>query len=159
VSASVLERIIKAYRIGEHSNRYPIFDDLGSKIVPGRWNNKYPVIYTASNYSLAMLEKLVHCNTGDIPEQQQWIEITIPNGVSYETVTLYSLKQWHNSKITRKFGDTWLKSQRSCILFVPSIISPTENNILINKSHPEFEQITTSINQPVVWDKRLFWLN
>lgn len=156
MSASLLNYVVKAYRIGEHSNRYPIFDDTGSIIVPGRWNHKYPVIYTAENYSLAMLEKLVHCNTGDIPEHQQWIEITVPSGISYETVTPYSLQQWHNPQKSRQFGDKWLKSRRSCLLFVPSIIAPIESNILINKSHPDFLQITVSINHPVIWDRRLF---
>jgi RES domain-containing protein len=103
-----------------------------------------------------MLEKLVHSNTGDIPENQQWIEITIPVGTTYETVTTYSLPNWKQLSVSKIFGDNWVESKRSCILLVPSAIAPIENNILINESHPQFSTITTSLNQPVVWDRRLF---
>ncbi|MEO0012917.1 MAG: hypothetical protein RLZZ535_1306 [Cyanobacteriota bacterium] len=157
MNASILDRTLKAYRIGIHSNRYPIFDGTGSKLYPGHWNENYPVIYSGSNYSLALLEKLVHSNTGDIPQHQQWIEITIPVGTSYETVTTYSLPNWKQSSVSKAFGDNWLKSKRSCILIVPSAIAPVENNILINESHESFSKIEISLNQPVIWDRRLFF--
>lgn len=156
MTSSVLERTQKAYRIGIHSNMYPIFDGTGAKLYPGRWNSNFPVIYCGENYSLAMLEKLVHSNTGDIPSNQQWIEITIPVGTTYETVTTYSLKDWTKPSTSKVFGDTWLSSKRSCILFVPSLIAPVESNILINEAHPQFKNIDTSINHPVIWDSRLF---
>lgn len=159
MGASVLDRTLKAYRIGIHNNRYPIFNGTGAKLYPGRWNKNYPVIYCGANYSLAMLEKLVHSNTGDIPELQQWIEITIPVGTTYETVTTYSLPNWQEPFVSKTFGDNWLESNRSCILIVPSVIAPIENNILINESHPQFTSIQTSLNQPVVWDRRLFAKN
>lgn len=157
MNASILDRTLKAYRIGIHSNCYPIFDGTGSKLYPGRWNENYLVIYSGSNYSLALLEKLVHSNTGDIPQHQQWIEITIPIGTSYETVTTYSLPNWKQSSVSKAFGDNWLKSKRSCILIVPSAIAPVENNILINESHESFSKIEISLNQPVIWDRRLFF--
>lgn len=155
--ASILDRTMRAYRIGIHSNRYPIFDGTGAKLYPGRWNANYQVIYCGENYSLAMLEKLVHSNTGNIPEHQQWIEITIPVGTTYETVTTYSLANWNQPSISKDFGDKWLDSKRSCILIVPSVIAPMENNILINEAHPQFSTVSTSLNQPVIWDRRLFF--
>lgn len=157
MTASILNRTIKAYRIGVNNNKYPIFDGTGAKLYPGRWNENYPVIYCAANYSLALLEKLVHSNIGSIPEHQQWIEITIPVGTTYETVTTYSLPDWKQTSVSKAFGDSWLESLRSCILLVPSVIAPVENNILINESHPQFSTITTSLNQPVIWDSRLFF--
>lgn len=137
-------------------NKYPIFDGTGAKLYPGRWNENLPVIYCAQNFSLAMLEKLVHSNTGDIPDGQQWIEISIPNGTSYEVVTSASFPNWQNSSLTKDYGDRWLESNRSAILIVPSIIASVENNILINESHPQFGSIETSLNRPVIWDERLF---
>ena len=157
MTASILDRTLKAYRIGIHNNRYPIFDGTGAKLYPGRWNNNYPVIYGAANYSLAMLEKLAHSNTGDVPAHQQWIEITIPVGTTYETVTTYSLPDWKQPSVSQTFGDRWLEEKRSCILIVPSAIAPVENNILINEFHPQFSTITTSLNRPVIWDRRLFF--
>lgn len=39
---------------------------------------------------------------------------------------------------TRNFGDTWLAGHESAALRVPSVIVPTEFNVLLNPSHPEF---------------------
>ncbi len=158
MNASVLDRTIKAYRIGSASNGHPIFNGEGSIKYPGRWNtSRFRVIYTAEHYSTALLEKLVHSNTGKIPKNQQSIEITIPAGTTYEIVTTYSSLDWKDSNTTKEFGDKWLEEKRSCILFVPSIIAPLDNNILINEFHPEFNNLETSLNQPVIWDKRLFF--
>lgn len=156
MSASILDRTLKAYRIGVHNNRYPIFDGTGAKLYSGRWNDNFPVIYCGENYSLAMLEKLVHSNTGNIPQNQQWIEITLPVGMTYEVVTNYSLPNWKEQSVSKTFGDEWLNSNRSSILIVPSVIAPVENNILINENHPQFSSIKTSLNRPVIWDSRLF---
>ncbi len=157
MNPSVLDRTIKAYRLGAANNKYPIFDGTGSTFFPGRWNSASSrVIYSTEHYSTALLEKLVHSNTGKIPRNQQWIEITIPAGTTYETVTTYSLANWNDSTISKNFGDRWLTKKRSCILFVPSIVAPLDNNILINEFHPQFSSLTISLNQHVIWDKRLF---
>jgi RES domain-containing protein len=157
MNASVLDRTIKAYRIGAANNKYPIFDGTGSTFYPGRWNTATGrVIYSSEHYSTALLEKLVHSNTGKIPRNQQWIEITIPAGTTYEIVTTYSLPNWTDATVSQNFGDRWLREKRSCILFVPSIVAPLDNNILINEFHPQFPDLTTSLNQPVIWDRRLF---
>ena len=41
------------------------------------------MIYTSAYYSTAMLEKLVR-GSGRLPPNQHYIELTIPNGSSYE---------------------------------------------------------------------------
>ena len=157
MSASVLDRTVRAYRICAANNKYPLFDGMGSIFFPGRWNTAANrVIYSAEHYSTAVLEKLVHSNTGKIPDNQQWIEITIQAGTTYEVVTTYNLSNWNNSDISKQFGDCWLAEKRSCILFVPSIVAPLDNNILINEFHPQFANLRTSLNHPVIWDKRLF---
>lgn len=159
MTASVLERELKAYRIGVANNKYPIFDGSGSLLYPGRWNSSAcRVIYCSQHYSTALLEKLVHSNTGKIPTGQQWIEISIPAGTSYEVVTPHSLRGWDSpsQKQSKRFGDRWVKQQRSAILIVPSIVARVDCNILINEAHAEFRRMTTSLNQPVIWDSRLF---
>ena len=157
--ASVLDREFKAYRLGTADNKHPIFDGYGSVLYPGRWNTEAcRVIYCSEHYSTALLEKLVHSNTGKIPKGQQWIEISIPAGTSYEVVTPHSLRGWDNTsqKTSKRFGDRWVKEQRSALLIVPSIVARVDNNILVNEAHPEFKKIATSLNQPVIWDSRLF---
>jgi RES domain-containing protein len=159
MSASTLDRTLKAYRIGAHGNPYPIFDGTGATIAPGRWNTaRCRTIYCSEHFSTALLEKLVHANTGKIPKNQQWIEITIPVGISYEIVTSDSLPGWDSpsQSLGKAFGEEWYLSRRSAILIVPSIVARVDNNILLNPEHPQFNKITTGLNQPVVWDSRLF---
>ncbi|HHP7231323.1 MAG TPA: RES family NAD+ phosphorylase [Xenococcaceae cyanobacterium] len=71
-------------------------------------------------------------------------------------MTTYSLANWQDTTVSQAFGDRWLREKRACILFVPSIVAAIENNILINELHPQFPNLTTSLNQPVIWDSRLF---
>lgn len=150
--------MLKCYRIGDPDGAYPIFDATGSKSYPGRWNTSAcPMIYASEHYSTAMLEKLVH-GSGRLPPNQHYIEITIPNGVTYEVLNAAALPDWYleTGAASKPFGDAWRKSKRSLILIVPSVVARIESNILINPEHSEFPRIATSLQQPVWWDKRLF---
>jgi len=67
------------------------------------------------------LEKLVH-GSGQLPPDQHYVEITIPNGVRYEMFAVQKAPDWYaESAVSSKaFGDAWQKSKRSLILIVPS---------------------------------------
>jgi RES domain-containing protein len=153
-----LDRVLCSYRIGDPHGKYPIYDATGSTISPGRWNTTTsPMIYTSEHYSTALLEKLVH-GSGMLPHDQHYMEITIPNGVSYEVVTPHTLPGWDDAScgISRQFGEAWRIAGRSLLLFVPSVVARTDMNILINPDHPDFPRITHGIEMPVPWDARLF---
>lgn len=156
--AQRLDRVLTAYRIGDAAGAYPIYDATGSKLYPGRWNtHASPVIYTSEHYSTAMLEKLVHGN-GDLPPNQHFVEITIPNGVSYELVTTAHLPGWDHpaGAAARAYGERWQMERRSLLLIVPSYVARMERNILINPEHPEAPQVRSGLHQPVWWDARLY---
>ena len=158
MTAQRLDRVLTAYRIGDPDGMYPVFDTTGSKLYPGRWNTRAsPMLYTSEHYSTGMLEKLVHGN-GRLPPNQHFIEITIPNGVSYEVLSAAHLPRWDDpaAGVAKRFGETWQHAGRSLLLLVPSIVARMERNILINPDHPEFRQITCGLHQPVWWDHRLF---
>jgi RES domain-containing protein len=158
LTAQRLDRVLRCCRIGDPAGLYPIFDATGSKLYPGRWNTPAsPMIYTSEHYSTAMLEKLAH-GSGSLPPNQHFIEITIPNGVSYEIVSTAGLSGWDHisGAVSKGFGESWQRSRRSLLLLVPSIVARLEMNLLVNPEHPEFPQITHSLHQPVWWDSRLF---
>ena len=158
MTAQKLDRVLKCYRIGDPDGVYPIFDAEGSKREPGRWNTETsPLIYTSEHYSTAMLEKLANGN-GNIPSNQYYIEITLPNGLSYEMVTKDSLPDWANEDMisARNYGANWHKEKRSAILIVPSFVARMENNILINPEHAGFIKITPSLPAPIWWDTRIY---
>ncbi len=158
MTAQTLDRVIRCYRIGDPAGAYPIFDPSGSTLYPGRWNTRAsPVLYTSEHYSTAMLEKLAH-GSGRLPPNQHFIEITIPNGVTYETVTPAHLPAWDHiaGAASKAYGEAWQQAKRSLLLFVPSVVARLEANILINPEHPDFPRITHGLHQPVWWDARLF---
>ncbi len=153
-----LDRVLSAFRIGDPDGAYPIFDATGSRLFPGRWNSPAsPVIYASEHYSTAMLEKLVR-TTGELPPNQHFIQITIPNGLSYEMLNPAHLPGWDADKasVSRTYGETWQTSHRSLLLLVPSVVARMELNVLINPEHAEFPRVTHSLHQPVWWDRRLF---
>ena len=160
MTGQTLRQITKCYRIGDPTGAYPIFDATGSKIAPGRWNTSTsPMIYTSEHYSTAMLEKLVH-GSGMLPPNQHYIEILLPPGLSYEEVNPAALPGWDApdpASTAKAYGRAWYRSKRSLLLFVPSIVSRLEWNILINPDHPEFPNVQPDPrHHPVWWDARLF---
>jgi hypothetical protein len=104
-----------------------------------------------------MLEQLAHAETGRLPRDLAFIEITIPDSIQRETLSLSSMAGWNTEDIARSraYGDHWLTEQRTCILLVPSVIVPIENNVLINPSHADFARVVASVPRNVNWDKRL----
>lgn len=153
-----LDRVLTAWRIGDPDGAYPIFDAAGSKLYPGRWNAPgSPMIYASEHYSTAMLEKLAH-GSGHLPPNQHFIEITIPNGLSYEVVAPSHLAGWDHPSCSesRAWGDRWQRERRSVVLLVPSVVARMERHILINPDHPERAAIVHGLHQPVWWDRRLF---
>ena len=147
MTAQRLDRVLTAFRIGDPDGAYPIFDATGSGLAPGRWNTAAsPMIYASQHYSTAMLEKLVRAS-GELPPNQHFIEITIPNGVTYEMLNPAHLPGWDDisREASRAYGDAWQLSRRSLLLLVPSVVARMELNVLISQEH-----------QPVWWDRRLF---
>jgi RES domain-containing protein len=158
VTAQRLDRVLTCYRIGDPAGDHPIFDATGSMLDPGRWNTPAsPMIYASEHYSTAMLEKLVH-GSGELPPNQHYIEITIPNGSAYEMLDTAALPDWYTEAGTasKTYGEKWQQQKRSLILIVPSVVARIEKNILINPEHAEFGKIKPSLHHPVWWDKRLF---
>lgn len=109
------------------------------------------------NYSTAMLEKLVHYSV-NMPQNQHFIQITVPSGVSYEVVNPDLVEGWAtpSGEEARKFGRNWYDENRSAILIVPSVVARMEENIVFNRNDKDFETIETGLETPIWWDERLF---
>ena len=158
MTAQRLARVLTAFRIGDPDGAYPVFDATGSRLAPGRWNTESsPLIYTSEHYSTAMLEILAN-GAGRFPDNQHFIQITIPNGASYELLNPEHLPGWDANRagVSQVYGEAWQISRRSLLLLVPSVVARMELNALINPQHAEFPRITHSLHQPVWWDRRLF---
>jgi RES domain-containing protein len=135
---------------------YPIFSGVGAGLAGGRWNSVgQRVIYTATSLALARLECLVQIGSlSEEPKNLGQIEINVPDDLKIER---YRGRRVPASEQRAKvFGDYWIASKRSIILFVPSMASEGDWNALINPSHPDFRLLSAGLEKPVRWDKRLF---
>jgi RES domain-containing protein len=158
VTAQILDRGLTCFRIGDPNGQYPIFDATGSTIAPGRWNMAgSPMIYASEHYSTALIEKLAH-GSGALPPNQHFITISVPRGLTYEVFSPASMPGWDNvpATVSKGFGEAWQLERRSLVLIVPSVVARIERNVLINPAHPEFLYVTTTLHEPVFWDRRLF---
>ncbi|MGC2400913.1 MAG: RES domain-containing protein [Acidobacteriaceae bacterium] len=147
-----------AYRIAD--GRHPIFDAAGAKLHGGRWNSAgLAVIYACGSYAGALLEILVHANLSQPPKSARAVQIDIPEEVAIETVVAGQIADWEDAGMaaSRAFGDQWIRSNRTAVLRVPSVITRgRETNLVINPAHSAFPLITCGKPEPVYWDPRLF---
>ena len=154
----LLDANMVAYRLGDANGEFPIYDDEGAALYPGRWNSTgVRMIYAAEHYSTALLEKLVHLNF-ILPKAMHWIGVSIPAGTSYETFSPPAHPGWDGAseQICKDYGDDWIRGGRCALLFVPSIPARLDRNVLINRAHPDAGRFTHARPEPVPWDSRLF---
>jgi RES domain-containing protein len=127
-------------------------------LVGGRWNPVgFPVIYAAESYALALLETLLHAQIGVPPPACRYVEIEIPDEISSETVRPEDLPGWDHPDfaVAQAYGRDWIRDRRSAILRVPSVVSPTDRNIVINPAHPSAGRVTPGPERPLAWETRL----
>jgi RES domain-containing protein len=133
--------------------KYAATDATGAGIAGGRWNPKgLPVLYASTTLSLSCLEILVHVRAPRLPTDYVWVKLEIPAAIMSEPLIPDDPQ---DQPTCCRLGSEWVRSLRSAAVEVPSIIIPTERNLLLNPEHPEFEQITFSESMPFQFDPRL----
>ena len=146
-----------AYRLVRRG--FPAFDGSGAARWGGRWSRPgRAVIHADETYSLALLESLVHFNLGELPPHLEMIQVQVPAGVSREVLEAEALPGWDGAQpnaVSQDFGDRWYDERRSCVLIVPSKLSPFECNLLLHGRHAELRSVEVGAPQPVRLDDRL----
>jgi RES domain-containing protein len=136
-----------------------VWNAEGARRFGRRWNARgQGVIYAALAYSTAMLEVLVHANTGRPPPQSRYVTAEAPDDVSCETADVEALPGWDDVDVmvARAFATDWWRERRSAVLLVPSVVTKLDLNAVVNVEHPEAARIVVSAERPVAWDARLF---
>jgi RES domain-containing protein len=116
------------------------FDGEGARLFGGRWNSPGTrMVYTSDSRALAALEILIHLTPPTMTHPLHLIGVEIePDWI--ETIPNRKLpRQWTSAIIspaTKQLGDEWIRSARSPVLRIPSVIIPQEDNFLLNPSHP-----------------------
>ena len=154
--ASPRKTYTRAYRIV--SPKYAPFDGSGTHrwgsrwISPGRW-----VVHAAETYALAVLENLVHWQTSALPPTLVCVEVKIPDELDQEQLDPIDapLSADNDYAASRAIGDEWYDRGETAVLWVPSVASPYESNILFNQRHRDFSQIVVGHATAAHLDPRL----
>jgi RES domain-containing protein len=146
---------VTLWRVSNHAT----LDGAGGLRAPGRWHMRgTPIVYCAGSAAAALLETLVHAeiDAEDIPVAFRYLEIEVADSGAIETIPADPGTAWRSRlDRTRRIGDEWLRSGRTAILSVPSVIAPETRNFLINPAHAESAAIRIAKVHRYVVDRRL----
>jgi RES domain-containing protein len=136
-------------------------DGEGARRAGGRWNPKgLPMVYGSATLALAALELLVHLDPAAIPDDLIAIEVEIPESLSIPQWLPADLPAgWRTDAalpVLQARGADWIRTAPSGVLLVPSVIVPSEVNVLINPAHPDAARILVVGRNPFTLDPRLF---
>jgi RES domain-containing protein len=148
------------YRLAKTRYADQAFDGAGARRGGGRWNSKgVAVVYAADSIALAALELLIHLHSHEILNSYRLFRIDIGEA---DLLTLDERdlpNDWRSDpppSSTARLGDGWVASNESLGLKVPSVVIPSQRNLLINLAHPRFGPALKAVDeQPFVFDPRL----
>jgi len=131
---------VRLFRIAQPKFNDP-FNAEGSRIHGGRWNPKGTgILYYASTVSLAALEKRVHTPAAALGILWHLIEVDVPDALITTQPVAGLPANWRDHPPpgnVQNIGKQWVQSGVSLGLKVPSVVIPTEMNILLNPTHPD----------------------
>jgi RES domain-containing protein len=128
----------------------------GGRLVSGRWHTAgRPVVYTAYEPALAILEVLVHLDIPieDLPDDYVMMGIDI---TKLEAAVFVVSPRIDSISDSQAFGDAWLVGKTSAVIGVPSVLSPRGVNFLINPLHPNAKDATIAEIEDFKFDGRLW---
>ena len=149
--------MIRSWRIVDAIRTANAFTGEGPRLFGGRWSSPgIAVVYTSESAALAALEVLVHVrHMATLPD-------FVVIGCEFDEKLVEVLQQlppnWRDyppPPEQQAIGDAWVRSGRSAVLRVPSVIVPGENNYLLNPAHPKFKRIQFGKPERFVLDTRL----
>lgn len=131
-----------------------------AKAVGGRWNDVgTPMVYAASSIALAVLETVVHLGAGGMVFNRYLVAIDIPAELyRRREVMKHPPEAWDSvppSFKSKQLGSAWVRSGRSLLLDVPSVVVPQERNLLVNPLHADIGRLKASNLGRFVYDPRL----
>jgi RES domain-containing protein len=148
-----------AWRIVRAARVHSAFTGEGGRVYGGRWNSRgTAVVYLSEHESLAALELFVH--TMPLPPTERYLSFQLEwEDKLTEYFPLKNLPTRWNAEPptfeTMQIGDEWIHRGKSVALAVPSVLSTSEMNFLLNPRHTDFHRI--KISKPIEYrfDPRL----
>jgi len=137
------------------------FDGEGAYRYGGRWSSPGTRLsYTSEHQSLAMLEYFVHLDVDDSPGDLVLAVAEVRADLARERVEPSNLPpNWRETAAPpelARLGDEFARRGENCLLLVPSVLAPNENNCLINPAHTDYKRIVVREVEPLSYDPRMF---
>jgi len=150
---------MRVWRIYKPKYRATAFSGQGAAIYPGRWNSSgTKVVYTSQNISLVALELLVHLDASQVLLKYEMNYAEFDDSLLKELDVSSLPSDWQAEPprpSTQAIGDAWVTGGPSLALAVPSVVVPSETNILINPMHADFGRVTMGKPRVFPYDPRL----
>jgi len=146
-------RIVRAARVQS------AFTGEGARVYGGRWNSRgTAIVYVSEHESLAALELLVHLTPLSPNDRYLSFRLDWEDKLTDHFPVKNLPPHWNAEPPilqTMQIGDDWVRAGKSVALAVPSVLSTSETNFLLNPKHPNFKKI--KISQPIEYrfDSRL----
>jgi RES domain-containing protein len=152
---------MRVWRLCKRRYAPSAFTGEGAGLTGGRWNPvDVPVVYTSLSLSLAVLEAFVHMSAAVDPDDYVSVCATLPvSEQGAERVDVARLPQdWRSvdHPALQALGGDWVRSRRSLILLVPSVVIDGEWNAVVNPAHAAAAEIELDEPKPFHFDERMF---
>jgi RES domain-containing protein len=154
----------RVYRVLRKRYARAPFDGEGAFRYGGRWSSPGTRLsYTSEHQSLAMLEYFVHLDKDDPPADLVLAVAEILDDLNRERIEARELPaNWREAAAPpelARLGDEFVQRGEHCLLLVPSVLAPAENNCLINPEHVDYKRIVVRDAEPLSYDLRMFAKN
>src|SRR5437879_13046368 len=151
--------MVTAWRIVKRKHVKSAFSGDGARLFGGRWNNPgVPLIYTATSQSLAALEILVHLEAPELLDRYVILGVGVEESLIDDVDQSRLPKNWRANPAppdAKALGDEWAAARVSAVLRVPSVIVPSEHNLLLNPLHRDFSRLKIAKSSTFRFDSRL----
>lgn len=107
-----------------------------------------------------MLEYFVHLDKDDLPSDLVLAIAEVPDDLSRAQVGIRDLpSNWRHATAPpelARFGDEFAQRGEHCLLLLPSVLAPRENNCLVNPAHPDYRRLVVQDVEALNYDPRMF---
>jgi len=151
---------VTGWRIVKQKHAAAAFSGEGARLFEGRWNSAgVRMVYCSEHLSLATLEILVHVQPLIMRDRFRAFRVTWDAAMMIAIDERRLPKGWNLQPpcaASKEIGDDWIKSGRSAVLALPSVIVPVERTFLLNPQHSDFRKIKIKNLGTFALDSRLW---
>jgi len=151
---------VTGWRIVKQKHAAAAFSGEGARLFEGRWNSAgVRMVYCSEHLSLATLEILVHVQPLIMRDRFRAFRVTWDAAMMIAIDKRRLPKGWNlqpPGAASKEIGDDWIKSGRSAVLALPSVIVPVERTFLLNPQHSDFRKIKIKNLGTFALDSRLW---